>query len=164
MPEDDHDAGSEPYEPVVRDAKSPNMECGPLSQSIRFFVMRANRILSQAWNSSPLEQSMHLAQWFAFALIGANPGVSLVELARYIAADKSRVSELLDSMEQEELIVRRRSSKDHRMQGIYLTAAGVAKLGEITQEVEGHEEKLRRLYSVEETEKLIMLLARIRPD
>jgi DNA-binding MarR family transcriptional regulator len=140
------------------------MDCGPLSQSIRFFVMRANRILSQAWNNSSLEQSMHLAQWFAFALIGANPGVSLVELARYIAADKSRVSELIDAMEREDLIVRRRSSKDQRMHGIYLTPAGITKLGEMTQEVETHEEKLRGLYSSEEREQLIALLARISPD
>jgi DNA-binding MarR family transcriptional regulator len=126
--------------------------------------MRANRVLTQAWSNSPLDQSMHVSQWFAFALIGANPGVSLVELARYTAADKSRVSELLDSMEQEGLIVRRRSSQDHRQQGIYLTAAGITKLGEFTQEVEAHEEKLSSLYSIVEKAQLIMLLTRIRPE
>ena len=50
------------------------------------------------------------------------------------------------------------------MQGIYLTAAGVAKLGKINREVEAHEEKLRKLYTVEELMQLIMLLARIGPD
>jgi len=149
---------------VAQEAQTPKVDCGPLGHSIRFFVLRANRILSQAWSNSPLDQSMHLAHYFAFALIGANPGVSLVELARYIASDKSRVSEIIDSMEQEGVVVRRRLSKDHRMQGIYLTAAGVAKLGKINREVEAHEEKLRKLYTVEELMQLIMLLARIGPD
>src|SRR5450755_3524199 len=88
--------------------KAPNadIDCGPLGNSIRFFVLRANRILSQNWTSSALDQSMHLLYYFVFALIGTNPGVSLVELARFVVLDKSRASELIESMEQQHLIVR----------------------------------------------------------
>jgi DNA-binding MarR family transcriptional regulator len=104
---------------------------------------------------------MHLLCYCAFALIGANPGISLIELARYMVIDKSRVSELIDSLEREDLIVRRRMSEDHRSQGIYLTPKGIATLATMSKEVEVHEQKIQELYSAEERQHLIALLNRI---
>jgi DNA-binding MarR family transcriptional regulator len=137
------------------------MECGPLGQSIRFFVLRANRILSQDWTSSTLNESMHLVCYCAFALIGANPGVSLVELAKFVVVDKSRVSELIELMEGKHLIERRKLSKDHRKQGIYLTPEGIERLANITREVADNEQKIEQLYSAEERQHLLALLSRI---
>jgi DNA-binding MarR family transcriptional regulator len=104
---------------------------------------------------------MHLLRYCAFVLIGANPGISLIALARYIVIDKSRVSELIDSMEREDLIERRRMSEDHRSQGLYLTPNGIARLAMVSQDVEVHEQKIQELYSPDERQQLIALLSRI---
>jgi len=106
---------------------------------------------------------MHLISYCTFTLIGTNPGISLVELAQYITVDKSRVSDLIDSMERKRLVVRRRLSMDHRRIGIYLTAAGIARLETINKEVEIQEQRIQELYSLEERGQLISLLSRIEP-
>jgi DNA-binding MarR family transcriptional regulator len=146
-----------------RQRQTPAIDCGPLRHSIRFVVLRANRILSRDWSSSALNQSMHLISYCTFTLIGTNPGISLVELAQYITVDKSRVSDLIDSMERKRLVVRRRLSMDHRRIGIYLTAAGIARLETINKEVEIQEQRIQELYSLEERGQLISLLSRIEP-
>lgn len=146
-----------------RQRSTPAIDCGPLRHSIRFFVLRANRILSRDWTGSALNQSMHLIFYCTFTLIGANPGISLVELARYITVDKSRVSDLVDTMEKKRLVVRRRLSIDQRRLGIYLTPAGIARLEIINKEVEVQEQRIQELYSFEERSKLISLLTRIEP-
>jgi DNA-binding MarR family transcriptional regulator len=146
-----------------RQQSNPAIDCGPLGHSVRFFVLRANRILSRDWTGSALNQSMHLTYYCTFALIGANPGISLVELAQYITVDKSRVSDLVDSMEKKRLVVRRRRSIDHRKLGIYLTPAGIARLEIINKEVDVQEQRFQELYSLEERSHLISLLTRIEP-
>jgi len=140
---------------------SSDINCGLLRYSIRFFVHRANRFLSQDWTSSPLHQSTHLLRYFAFALVGANPGISLIALARYIVIDKSRVSELVDSMEREDLVERRRMSEDHRSQGLFLTPNGITRLSIMSKEIQVYEQKIQELYSDEEHQQLIALLNRI---
>ena len=137
------------------------INCGLLQHSVGFALLRANRIQSQAWASGRGEQAFSLVFYSAFVLIGANPGISLVELARFVAVDKSRASELIDSMENEQLVVRRRLSDDHRKQGIYLTPAGTARLAMLNRQVFEHERRMQNLYSEEERRQLIALLARI---
>lgn len=139
----------------------PSINCGLLQDSIGFSLLRANRIQSQAWASGRGERGFSLVFYSAFVLIGANPGISLVELARFVAVDKSRASELIDSMESDQLVVRRRLSDDHRKQGIYLTPAGTTKLAQMSKEMSEHEQRMQSLYTDSERRQLIELLSRI---
>ena len=137
------------------------LDCGLLQDSVGFALLRANRVQCQAWASGKGDLGFSLVYYSAFVLIGANPGISLVELARYIAVDKSRASELIDAMERDHFVVRRRLSEDHRKQGIYLTPNGTTRLASMNREMQEHEKKIQELYSEEERRALITLLSRI---
>jgi DNA-binding MarR family transcriptional regulator/PAS domain-containing protein len=144
-------------EPAGTGRESTPIEPGVLKDSLGFYVLRANRILTQhCWG----DRAFRPLFYSAFALIGSNPGISLVELARHVAADKSRASEMVDLMEQEHLIVRRRLSEDHRRHGLYLTPAGTTRLAAMTSDVAAHEERCGDLFSSAERRQLIELLDR----
>ena len=75
--------------------------------------------------------------------------------------DKSRASDLIDTLEAEQSITRRRQAADHRRQGLYLTPAGTTKLAAVLVEMRMEDERLHRLFSAEERQQLITALARV---
>jgi DNA-binding MarR family transcriptional regulator len=137
------------------------MELGALTESVAFFVLRASRKLSHAWVSRQERREHRPLFYCAFALIGANPGISPVELARFLVLDKSRASDLIDTLESEGAITRRRHSEDHRRLGIYLTPTGTARLAAVLAEMRVEEERVHQLFSEDERRALIASLARI---
>jgi len=138
-------------------SRNPPMELGALTGSVAFFVLRASRKLSHRWGSKEHRPLFYCA----FALIGANPGVSPAELARFLVLDKSRASDLIDTLENELAISRRRHSEDHRRLGIYLTPTGTARLASVLAEMRAEDERLHQLFSEDERRQLIASLARI---
>jgi DNA-binding MarR family transcriptional regulator len=141
--------------------EDPPIELGALTESLSFFVLRASRKLSHAWINRPERKGHRPLFYCAFALIGANPGISPAELARFLVLDKSRASDLIDTLEDEQAITRRRHSEDHRRLGIYLTPTGTARLAAILAEMHMEDERLHRLFSEEERRQLMTSLARI---
>lgn len=142
-------------------AKAPPIELGALQESLGFFVLRASRKLSHDWTYR-LQERVHRPLFYcAFALIGANPGISPAELARFLVLDKSRASDLIDTLEAEQSITRRRHSEDHRRLGIYLTPAGTAKLATVLAEMRREDQRLAELFTDAERQQLIDSLGKI---
>ena len=133
------------------------MELGALTESVAFFVLRASRKLSHAW----FDKEHRPLFCCAFALIGAHPGISPAALARFLVLDKSRASDLIDTLESEQAITRRRHGEDHRRLGIYLTPTGTARLAAILAQMRAEDERLQQLFSEDERRQLIAGLARI---
>lgn len=73
----------------------PSIDCGALSESVSFFVQCAHRAIAHQWTGHFGELGLRHIYYSAFVLIGANPGLSLVEMARFLSLDKSRASELM---------------------------------------------------------------------
>lgn len=138
-------------------SRDPPMELGALTESLAFFVLRASRKLSHAW----VGREHRPLFYCAFALIGANPGISPAELARFLVLDKSRASDLIDTLENERAITRRRHSEDHRRLGVYLTPTGTARLAAVQAQMRAEDERLHQLFSEDERRQLIASLARI---
>jgi DNA-binding MarR family transcriptional regulator len=61
-------------------------------------------------------------------LARSNPGICQIELGSHLGIDKASMVALLDRLESAGLIERRRSTRDRRRQGIFLTASGSAEL------------------------------------
>ena len=137
------------------------IQLGALEQSLEFFVSRASTILMREWSSRWADSGFRPRFYHALALIGANPGISLVEMAHFIAIDKSGGSEVIDYMKEANLIARKRSSRDHRRQGLYLTPWGARRLAEMQQDVARQSEPVDGLYTEAELRKLIELLQRL---
>jgi DNA-binding MarR family transcriptional regulator len=141
--------------------KDPALDLGALQESLAFFILRASRKLSHDWINRWQGKDHRPLFYYAFALIGANPGISPAELSRFLVLDKSRASDLIDTLESEHSITRRRHADDHRRQGIYLTPAGTAKLAGVLVEMRLEDERLHRLFSEEERRLLLSCLGKV---
>jgi len=141
--------------------KDSTIDLGALQESLAFFILRASRKLSHDWINRWHGRDHRPLFYCAFALIGANPGISPAELSRFLVLDKSRTSDLIDTLEGEHSITRRRHTDDHRRQGIYLTPAGTAKLASVLVEMRMEDDRLHRLFSEEERRLLITSLGRV---
>ena len=139
----------------------PGIELGALQESLGFFILRASRKLSHDWTSHWHEKQHRPLFYCAFALIGANPGISPADLARFLVLDKSRASDLIDTLESEASIVRQKNSTDHRRLGIYLTQEGMNRLGSLVVEMKQEDERLHRLFNEDERRQFIGFLSRL---
>ncbi len=139
----------------------PGIELGALQESLGFFILRASRKLSHDWTSHWHEKQHRPLFYCAFALIGANPGISPANLARFLVLDKSRASDLIDTLESESSIVRQKNSTDHRRLGIYLTQEGMNRLASLVVEMKQEDERLHKLFNDEERRQFIAFLSRL---
>jgi DNA-binding MarR family transcriptional regulator len=135
---------------------------GLLRRSISFLIYRAHRATAHAWVARFGEGGMRYGYYNAFVLIGANPGILVVELAQSLGIDKSRASELVDAMEKDRLISRRRLASDHRSFGTYLTPDATTQLAALIEEVAHHDRRIiDSLFTEDERETLTRLLTRV---
>jgi DNA-binding MarR family transcriptional regulator len=142
-------------------SKEPPIQLGALQESVGFFLLRASRKLAHEWTNRRQEKEHRPLFYFAFTLIGANPGISPAHLARFLVLDKSRASDLIDTLEAQQCITRRRQSEDHRRQGIYLTPTGTTRLAAILAQMQAEDQRIHGLLSEDERRQLIGLLGRI---
>lgn len=63
-------------------------------------------------------------QWFVLKMINENPGSSQTEIAEKSQKDKTNITRILDLLEKNAYIERRRDDRDRRMYRIHLTKDG----------------------------------------
>src|SRR5437870_12233352 len=78
-------------------------------------------------------------QYSVMTVIGANPGLSQMAVAKRLGIERARLVHLLDSLEQRKLVKRIKSKADRRSHALHLTAQGAtasAKLKRLADENE----------------------------
>jgi DNA-binding MarR family transcriptional regulator len=93
-------------------------------------------------------------------LIDANPGVTQSRLAQAVGLDRSTMVGLVDTLEERELIERRRG-EDRRTNGLWLTRPGRRLLGGLKRRIEQHEKRVAGRLSAAERVQLITLLGKL---
>jgi DNA-binding MarR family transcriptional regulator len=68
-------------------------------------------------------------QYATLVAIADKPGIDQQTLAKSVAIDRSTIAVLLNRMENQRLIVRRRPKRDRRMKELFITEAGKGLLG-----------------------------------
>jgi DNA-binding MarR family transcriptional regulator len=119
-------------------------DLGALGDRLGYFVRRL-----QVWIFQDLIRRLaHLdlspAQFSVLVVIGANPGLSQVELAATLGIERARLVRLLHRLETRGLTERRPSSDDGRRHALMLTRLGEKTRAEATRLAAQHEEALRR--------------------
>lgn len=94
-------------------------------------------------------------------LIGANAGVSQVDLAATLGTDRATMMAIVDRLEQRGFIVRRRSKEDRRRQELYLTEAGEAMVAQAKRTIAEHERHFTSRFTAAELKALVNALGRI---
>ena len=96
-------------------------------------------------------------------LCGANPGIAQIQIAQHLNIDKASVVALVDRLEEQGWLLRRRSTRDRRRQGLFLTDEGTRELASLKTRMRDCERALDGLFDDDERAQLIRLLQRIRP-
>lgn len=94
-------------------------------------------------------------------LVRANPGIAQIELGTHLGVDKASIVALLDRLERAELITRKRSTRDRRRQGIFLTPSGLTEVESLLVGVKARERQMASRYTKAEFDQFIEYLQRL---
>ncbi len=94
-------------------------------------------------------------------LIGANEGLSQIDIAEAIAMDRSTTMALIKRLERYGLIELSKSVKDGRKQELHLTQKGATTIADANEAIKEHEARLKARLTDEEVEVLYKALPKI---
>lgn len=132
-----------------------------LPSLLGFNIRRAQIALWRRFNRGDAEVDIKPGAFGVLLLAHANPGVAQVELAQELHIDKANMVALIDKLENQGWVVRKRSGEDRRRQGIHLTAAGQRAYRMLKRTVLEHEKNFALRYSDSERVQLLSLLQRM---
>ena len=94
-------------------------------------------------------------------LVGANPGVSQIDLATTLNMDRATMMAIVDRLDARGLVVRKRSAEDGRRRELTLTEAGGELLAQAKAAVATHETRIAARLGGGDTAALIAALKRL---
>ncbi|MBR0753195.1 winged helix-turn-helix transcriptional regulator [Bradyrhizobium jicamae] len=98
-------------------------------------------------------------QYSVMTVIGANPGLSQMAVAKRLGIERARLVHLLDSLEGRKLVKRVKSRDDRRSHALHLTDPGQAALRQFKRLAAEHERHIAEKIGKENREKLLQILA-----
>src|SRR4051812_50216244 len=98
-------------------------------------------------------------QYSVLTVIGANPGLSQMAVAKRLGIERARLVHLLDSLEQRDLVKRVKSSTDRRSHALHLTPPGKTALAKFKRLAAEHERHVEERIGKENRKRLLRILA-----
>lgn len=147
---------------ILPDLPAPEVvELGLLSRSLSFHVRKAQLALQRRGLRSISSQHVGPAEFGALVLCEQNPGMAQFQIAAALDIDKASVVAVVDRLEELGWLLRRRSNHDRRRYGLYLTPEGLRQVQVLRRQSEEAESFAHDVYSREEFDQLLGLLARL---
>ncbi|WP_028133906.1 MarR family winged helix-turn-helix transcriptional regulator [Bradyrhizobium japonicum] len=98
-------------------------------------------------------------QYSVLTLIGANPGLSQMAVAKRLGIERARLVHLLDSLEHRKYLKRVKSKADRRSHALHLTAQGETALTKFKRLAAEHERHVEEKIGKENRAQLLRILA-----
>ncbi|WFU56733.1 MarR family winged helix-turn-helix transcriptional regulator [Bradyrhizobium pachyrhizi] len=98
-------------------------------------------------------------QYSVMTVIGANPGLSQMAVAKRLGIERARLVHLLDSLEERDFVSRVPSATDRRSHALHLTARGKTALAQFKRLAAEHERHVAEKIGKENREQLLQILA-----
>ncbi|RXH21785.1 MULTISPECIES: MarR family winged helix-turn-helix transcriptional regulator [Bradyrhizobium] len=98
-------------------------------------------------------------QYSVLTLIGANPGLSQMAVAKRLGIERARLVHLLDSLEQRNYVKRVKSKVDRRSHALHLTTQGETALAKFKRLAAEHERHVEEKIGKENRAQLLRILA-----
>lgn len=98
-------------------------------------------------------------QYSVMTVIGANPGLSQMAVAKRLGIERARLVHLLDSLEDRDFVSRILSATDRRSHALHLTARGRTALAQFKRLAAEHERHVAEKIGKENRERLLQILA-----
>lgn len=116
---------------------------GLLGFQLRMAYVAISRHFAATMSETDLTQKQAGVLW----LLGANPGVSQIALAKQLDMDRASMMAIIDRLESRGLVVRERSPHDGRRQELYLTPKGRKVLKQSKAALAEHEQFFKSRFS-----------------
>ncbi len=98
-------------------------------------------------------------QYSVLTVIGANPGLTQMAVAKRLGIERARLVHLLDSLERRKLVKRVKSKADRRSHALHLTAQGETSLEKFRRLAAEHERHVEAKIGKENRERLLQILS-----
>jgi DNA-binding MarR family transcriptional regulator len=99
------------------------------------------------------------AQYSVMTVIGANPGMTQMAVAKRLGIERARLVHLLDSLEVRNLVKRIPSRTDRRSHALHLTAGGQVSLRQFKKLAADHERHVGEKIGPENRRRLLEILS-----
>src|SRR3984957_1294714 len=142
-------------------AAGARVDLGILPRMLGYNLRRAHQVAWRTYVSFIGENKIRPGLFSLLILTRSNPGIAQIELGTHLGVDKASIVALLDRLERAGLIERRRSTRDRRRQGIFLTEAGSAELQTLTAQVRLLERHMASRFNKLELEQFLGFLQRM---
>jgi DNA-binding MarR family transcriptional regulator len=141
-------------------APDARVDLGPLPRLLGYNLRRAHQISWRTYVGVIGEQKLRPGLFSLLMLAQCNPGICQIDLGKHLGVDKASMVALLDRLERAGVIERRRSTRDRRRQGIFLTVAGGRELEGLMRSVRRLERQMASRYTRAELEQFLDFLQR----
>lgn len=145
----------------AEDILDARLDLDGLPDLLGFHLRLAHVAVYRDFTAELSEMDMTQKQCATLQLIGANPGVSQVDLASTLGTDRATMMAMVDRLEQRGFLLRRRSLSDRRRQELNLTAEGEAMMRRTREAIGRHEKRFTSRFTAAELKVLIGALTRI---
>jgi DNA-binding MarR family transcriptional regulator len=98
-------------------------------------------------------------QYSVMTVVGANPGLSQMAVAKRLGIERARLVHLLDSLEHRDLVSRVPSATDRRSHALHLTPRGRAQLTQFKRLAAEHERHVAEKIGKDNREQLLQILS-----
>ncbi|HEX4111243.1 MAG TPA: MarR family winged helix-turn-helix transcriptional regulator [Stellaceae bacterium] len=126
-------------------APPPEVELGALRDFIGFNLRLAQDASFRAFARNAGLKNIRPGRFAALMVLRDNPNITQSALGRAIARDKSSVTPLLQGLQRQGLVKRRRSTTDRRTVTLTLTPAGERELRELIVHARDHDRRLDKI-------------------
>jgi DNA-binding MarR family transcriptional regulator len=132
-----------------------------LPRMLGYNLRRAHQLSWRTYVSFIGESKIRPGLFSLLVLTRSNPGIAQIELGTHLGVDKASIVALLDRLERAGLIERRRSTRDRRRQGIFLTEAGSTELEALMGQVRQLERQMASRFTKAELDQFLDFLRRM---
>lgn len=95
-----------------------------IDDCIGFITNKGAKKLADEFNKRAQQYGMTRVQWIALFYIGKADGIFQKELSDLMNVKESSMVRLIDRMEKEDLVIRKKQANDRRITSIFLTSKG----------------------------------------
>jgi DNA-binding MarR family transcriptional regulator len=129
-----------------------------LDRSVGFLLNRAARSMKRTLEARLATYGITASQYVILAILEKKDGLSQTQLGNRLNFDNPTVTGVIDRMERDGLVERRRTSSDRRVINIFLSDKAKTILSEITTIAEEVNDRAVGEYSAKEKSHLITML------
>jgi len=100
------------------------MNTWDLEYSLGFRLVRTARVMKHALDAKLTDVGLTATQYIVLARLWTEDGISLTELGDHLSLDSPTLTGIIDRMERDGLVERKRNDGDRRVVRVYLTPKG----------------------------------------